>query len=413
MRLRRQWITGMALLLVAGSVSAQSLTLEGTLNLAGRTAVDAVGRYAYTGGASNFAVVDVNNPAAPVLRGQANPGTSTIHAISVEGNHAYCAGDAGGLVVMDVSAPALPQRIGALTLGGACIAVAARDTLVAAATQTQVALAGVRDPAHPHLLASFGCAARWVEFDSDPTRLHVGTTGGLLRLRIVTSISGGDTTFQLQQDASYGSALYTPIELAPPFVNAVSQATLAAIRRDAYTLAGQYTAPAVIRAVAGGSGFSFAALTNGSVVYLDQRQNTPMFVAAVSVPGSPAGIAPAQSGSTPLVVVAHSGGVSVLSYSPLAVSENPTAPLPRELSLEAFPNPFNAAVELRLTTPAPGEYTLRIFDVLGREIETRALHLPAGAFTETIDFHSRTAGIYFARLDGPVSRATTKLIFLP
>lgn len=413
MRLRRQWIAGMVVLLLASGAAAQSLTLEGTLSLAGRTAVDAIGRYAYTGGASNFAVVDVNNPAAPVLRGQANPGTSTIHAISVAGNYAYCAGDAGGLVVMDVSAPASPQRIGALALGGACIAVSAHDTLAAAATQTQVVLAGVRNPAQPHSLASFACAARWVEFDSDPSRLHVGTASGLVRLRIVTTISGGDTTFQLQQDASYGSAFYTPVELAPPYVNAVNQATITAIRRDAYTLAGQYTAPAVIRAVAGGSGISFAALSTGSVIYLDQRQNTPAYVGAVSVPGSPTGMAPAQSGSTPLVVVAHSGGVSVLSYSPLAVSENPTAPLPRELSLAAFPNPFNAAVELRLTTPAPGEYTLRVFDVLGREIESRALQLAAGAFTETVNFHSRTAGMYFARLDGSAARATIKLIYMP
>ncbi|MDD5088642.1 MAG: T9SS type A sorting domain-containing protein [bacterium] len=402
----------MCLLLLAGGAWAQSLTLEGTLNLAGRTAIDAVGRYAYVGATGNLSVVDVNNPGGPVLRGQLAV-SGEVNAISMAGNYAFLAAGLGQLFIVNIAVPTAPTWAGSLSLDAACLGVSAHDTLAAVATQTQVVLVGARTPSAMDVLDTYTCAARWIEFDSDPNFLHVGTTGGVLRLEIVRHVSGGDTTLELELDDTYGGSLFSPVELASPFVNAVNQATLTAIHVSTYTLAGQYTAPAAIRALAGGSGFCFAALANGSVYYLDQRQNTPQFVDGAAVPGTPAGAALAEAGATPLVVVAHSTGVSVLSYDPLSASEIPNAPLPRELSLQAYPNPFNAAVELRLTAPAPGRYALHVFDPLGREIESRTLNLAAGIAIETLDFHRRSSGIYFARLDGPSSRATIKLVYLP
>ncbi|MBU0508268.1 T9SS type A sorting domain-containing protein [bacterium] len=400
-------------LLLTGLASAQSLVLEGTLSLPGRTAVEASGNYAYVGGNNNFAVVEVSRPGSPVLRGQLTPNVPEVNAISLANGYAFLAGGAGGMVVVNVTTPNTPTWTGALSLTASCLGVSARDTLVAIATQTQVVLAGVRNPAQPRILASYNVAARWIEFDGNPTLLHVGTTGGVKRLEIVTAITGRDTTFQLRLDDEYGSSVFTSVESAPPYLNAANQATLTAIHLDNYTFAGQYGVPAAIRAIAGGSGFSFIALASGPVFYLDQRQSTPQFVAAVTVSGSPTGLALTQAASQRLVIVSHSVGVSVLSYTPLSSSERPASVVPQRLSLAAYPNPFNSIVELRIEIVRPGLYTLRVFDVLGRTIENRSLHLSETTAVERVNLSDHSAGIYIARVIGPNEDASAKLIYLP
>ncbi|MBU1984063.1 T9SS type A sorting domain-containing protein, partial [bacterium] len=103
-----------------------------------------------------------------------------------------------------------------------------------------------------------------------------------------------------------------------------------------------------------------------------------------------------------------------------AAAADPLAdlPLPTEFALgQNFPNPFNPQTTIPFALPARAELTLRVFDVLGREVDA----LAAGAFnagyhTLTWDASRFGSGVYFYRLDALAGdrsfQATRKLMLL-
>ena len=93
--------------------------------------------------------------------------------------------------------------------------------------------------------------------------------------------------------------------------------------------------------------------------------------------------------------------------------EERAAPLPRELGLTAFPNPFNSATTLAFTLPQAGDATLTVYDVNGREVLRRELGcLTAGAHTTRFDGQYLASGLYFARLDAGRASRTAKLLLV-
>jgi hypothetical protein len=393
-------------------VQAQMLRVRGTLALPLRTAVAAAGTVAYTAASNHFAVVDVSNPDSPSLMGQTSPTAASINAIAVAGSYVYCAAAGNGLITIRVSNPAAPAWVSTLALGSVATGVAARDTLVAVSTIAGIKLVGTRNPVTPHVLSGYDAVARWVAWGSSSTRLHVGTDAGVVLLEIHRTIAGGDTTLSLQRITDYGTGRWSPTATAAPYADAVNTSTLIALRESDYGFAGQYAATAAILAICGGPNLSFIGLANGAVQYLDQRANTPSFVAAISLSGAPAGLALAQSGSQPLIVAAQTQGLTVLSYSPLDAPEHHAIELPKDLSVTAFPNPFNATVELQLAVAQPGTYTLDIFDALGRRVLEKSLHIQSSS-VERVDFSSCASGIYWARVHNAHATATAKLLYLP
>ena len=103
-------------------------------------------------------------------------------------------------------------------------------------------------------------------------------------------------------------------------------------------------------------------------------------------------------------------------------TDAPTAALvsPRELTLDAQPNPFRSSVELRLSIPGDvGSVTLAIFDVRGRRIST--LHSGAATWAGTRvfrwdgrDLHTEraAAGVYFARAVAGDHVRTRRIVLL-
>ncbi|HEX9656533.1 MAG TPA: CHRD domain-containing protein [Bacteroidota bacterium] len=73
--------------------------------------------------------------------------------------------------------------------------------------------------------------------------------------------------------------------------------------------------------------------------------------------------------------------------------------IPREFSLhQNYPNPFNPSTSIRFDVATPSDVTLKIYDVLGREVavlfDGRA---EAGSNTVTFDAQSFASGVYFYR----------------
>ncbi len=85
--------------------------------------------YAYLLGDDALTVVDVSNPAQPVVRGSCAVESGWAWDVAVEGDHAYVSVDSG-LKVVDVSDPTTPAVVGQYPTARWSLAVTARDDLV-------------------------------------------------------------------------------------------------------------------------------------------------------------------------------------------------------------------------------------------------------------------------------------------
>jgi len=93
-------------------------------------------------------------------------------------------------------------------------------------------------------------------------------------------------------------------------------------------------------------------------------------------------------------------------------------PLPRVLSVSAYPNPFNPETTVRYTLPARGHVRIDIFDLRGERVATLVdRDQDAGAFTVAWRGRNDTgasvgSGVYFARLSAGGTERTYKLTLL-
>ena len=399
-------------LLATTQAAAQSLTLRGSLSVGNCTAADAVDTVAYAATSGLLHCISLSDPVHPAQLGQATTGAGTVNGIEVEGGYAFGAGQADGLVIVRVSNPAAPTYITRFMVGSAVRDVAAADTLVAVATPVNVVLLGVRTPASPHTLATYGRAASWIEFAPDGRRLHVGSTTGAYFLNVNVTTSGGDTTFTLALGEEYGNDALTPVALCGDFVDVVRTSTLIALHASTYSAAGQLQMGGAIRALDGSAGFSFVALSTGVIEYLDQRGDVPQMVTIAAVPGTPNALVLSSPGGQRLLVAGHSAGLTVYEYDALSTPQERPPALPSQLGLVAFPNPFNAVVVLRMEAAQPVTCQLRIYDLLGREVWRESLQV-FGSTTRTVNFSLQPAGLYLAQLQAGERTATAKLLYLP
>ena len=98
-------------------------------------------------------------------------------------------------------------------------------------------------------------------------------------------------------------------------------------------------------------------------------------------------------------------------------ADDPQVSLPTEFALgQNFPNPFNPETVIPYTLPERALVTLRVFDVLGREVATLAEGMQeAGAHSLNWNGADLSSGIYFYRLDavsGDQTRAATRKLML-
>jgi len=93
--------------------------------------------------------------------------------------------------------------------------------------------------------------------------------------------------------------------------------------------------------------------------------------------------------------------------------ETPAA-LPQQLVLHpAYPNPFNPTTALVFDLPLTGRVSLRVFDLLGREVALLA-DRPMSAGSHTLEWNAATqcSGTYFAVLESSGARFVQKLLLL-
>lgn len=81
--------------------------------------------------------------------------------------------------------------------------------------------------------------------------------------------------------------------------------------------------------------------------------------------------------------------------------------------MQNYPNPFNPSTVIRFHVPQTANVVLKVYDMLGREVETLIdKKLTPGGYETTWDGRSCSSGVYFCRLQAGSLVQTRKLILL-
>jgi len=106
--------------------------------------------------------------------------------------------------------------------------------------------------------------------------------------------------------------------------------------------------------------------------------------------------------------------VRLTRTTPDIVSTSPRGELPSSVVLHAnYPNPFNASTEITFDLPRALQTSLKVYDVLGREVaELAGGVMNAGAHTIIYDASGLSSGVYFYRLEAGEFGETRKMVFL-
>ncbi len=100
---------------------------------------------------------------------------------------------------------------------------------------------------------------------------------------------------------------------------------------------------------------------------------------------------------------------TVTSVEPVMLSS-----MPREFHLQQnYPNPFNPTTVIAFDIPKDGRVTLKLYDLLGREVMTLAdKSFTAGSYRMEADLSSLGSGVYFYRLNAGTFTSTKKMLLL-
>ncbi|KAB2920948.1 MAG: T9SS type A sorting domain-containing protein, partial [Bacteroidetes bacterium] len=95
-----------------------------------------------------------------------------------------------------------------------------------------------------------------------------------------------------------------------------------------------------------------------------------------------------------------------------AVEVNVAAPAAYTLS-QNHPNPFNPATTISYSLPAAGFVTLKVYDMLGKEVATLVNGMQeSGANKASFDASQLPSGIYFARLSSGSFNSVIKMTLM-
>jgi hypothetical protein len=98
----------------------------------------------------------------------------------------------------------------------------------------------------------------------------------------------------------------------------------------------------------------------------------------------------------------------------LTAVHQPEGTLPASFALEQnYPNPFNPSTTISFSIPSRSFVSLKIFDVMGREVATIVSdHLSAGRYERQWNASGSASGMYFYRLQAGSFTETKRLAFV-
>jgi hypothetical protein len=97
----------------------------------------------------------------------------------------------------------------------------------------------------------------------------------------------------------------------------------------------------------------------------------------------------------------------------LQSAEEPFRFIPEEITLAAYPNPFNPSTTISFSLPRSQHATISVYDLTGRKVSTLADEIMnAGEHAVTFDASGLPSGIYFARMTAGSQMKTQKMVLL-
>lgn len=104
--------------------------------------------------------------------------------------------------------------------------------------------------------------------------------------------------------------------------------------------------------------------------------------------------------------------LSGVTFTLTGVNDPVTTPNKFELE-QNYPNPFNPSTTIRFTIPEKSNVTLKVFDMLGREVTTLVNEVKdAGTHKVTFDASNLTSGMYLYTINAGNFTATKKMILV-
>jgi hypothetical protein len=105
--------------------------------------------------------------------------------------------------------------------------------------------------------------------------------------------------------------------------------------------------------------------------------------------------------------ILHQNGTAV------GVSDG-TSPTPASFALDQnYPNPFNPSTTIRYQVPTAGVVTLKVYDVLGREVRTLVNeHKSVGTYAVSFDGAGLASGMYVYQLRSGSYVSTKRMVMV-
>jgi len=86
---------------------------------------------------------------------------------------------------------------------------------------------------------------------------------------------------------------------------------------------------------------------------------------------------------------------------------------PQEFELSSYPNPFNPATKIRYRISHDGHVSLKVYDLLGREVATLVNELKqAGSYEVTFQASETASGIFVYRLESAGQMKVGRMLYI-
>ncbi|MBN8706488.1 MAG: T9SS type A sorting domain-containing protein [Bacteroidetes bacterium] len=96
-----------------------------------------------------------------------------------------------------------------------------------------------------------------------------------------------------------------------------------------------------------------------------------------------------------------------------SIEVNSNSEKPNKIAVSAYPNPFNPATLISYSLPQTGKVSLKVFDLLGRQVAILAEEIkPAGTYQIAFRGDDLSSGIYIVRMESGNKTESIKVILL-
>ena len=334
---------------------------------------------------SGLIIVDISNPARPVRLGKYDHEAPALDAFAVKGSYAYLSNRSGrtdNFTIVDISNPATPVHVHTASLPWSFYSIIIRDNYAFSKTNSNLYIINIMDPLAPIVIgeAPFG-------------------TSSYPCISVDGLVVDGNHIYVANRNFHYPEytifLIYNIEELENPILSSSYQFN---------TLTG-------IPDVCVSSGYAyFSAGELGLYVFDISSPGAPTLVDSLDTPGFTQNIVLIDN----YLYVSDFWSLLIFQSSLISDVNEKEISILTDFKLEQnYPNPFNPATEITYTIPQPAHVTLKIYNIKGEEVATLVdSKRQEGEYTVRWDASGFSSGVYLYRLEAGPYTETRRMVLL-